>query len=289
MDFTHSIMFHHFHNDAHLPSQGSLSPSDFSDMLLWLSNRYNLIGANEYLRKFERSQLGANDICLSFDDALLCQYDIAVPILEQYGVDAFFFVYSSAFHGVPHNLEVFRYFRTNSFSDIEDFYVQFFELYESVYHGQLHKHLNQSKDLKYLMEHPIYTDNDRLFRFVRNEVLGVDKYEELMLHFMKIKGFSSDGLIDKLWMSEANLEDLARCGHLVGLHSTTHPTQMSKLSKHRQFVEYKENFDHLTSIIGDVLCMSHPCGDYNDDTINVLEELGIRIDFVQIWPLALLN
>ena len=25
MSFTHSIMFHHFHNDKHLPAQGSLS------------------------------------------------------------------------------------------------------------------------------------------------------------------------------------------------------------------------------------------------------------------------
>ena len=74
MSFTHSIMFHHFHSDKHLPAQGSLSSSDFSEMLDWLGNKFNLIGAKEYLKRFEQSQLTDKDICLSFDDALLYQY-----------------------------------------------------------------------------------------------------------------------------------------------------------------------------------------------------------------------
>merc|ERR1711871_464319 len=90
MSFTHSIMFHHFHSDKHLPSQGSLSSKDFSSMLDWLGDRYQLIGAREYLDKFKDSQLDSNHICLSFDDALLCQYDIAVPTLKKRKIDAFF-------------------------------------------------------------------------------------------------------------------------------------------------------------------------------------------------------
>ena len=131
MSFTHSIMFHHFHDEKHLPAQGSLSSSDFSKMLDWLSSRYNLIGAKEYLGKFEEGYLADNDICLSFDDALLCQYDIALPILEEREIDAFFFIYSSVFSENPDNLEVFRYFRTNHFSDIDDFYYQFFKLIDN--------------------------------------------------------------------------------------------------------------------------------------------------------------
>ena len=133
MSFTHSIMFHHFHDEKHLPAQGSLSASQFDEMLDWLNSRYNLIGAREYLDKFENSRLTEKDVCLSFDDALLCQYDLAIPILEARGIDAFFFVYSSVFSGDPDNFEVFRYFRTNNFSDIDDFYTQFFKLVKIKY------------------------------------------------------------------------------------------------------------------------------------------------------------
>ena len=129
---THSVMFHHFHNEHHLPSQGSLSPSDFTDMIDWLNNNYSLLNASQYKEKFENRTLNDTDTCLSFDDALKCQYDIAVPIMERLGIEAFFFVYSSVFSDNPDQLEVFRYFRTASYSDIDEFYEDFFKVVEQV-------------------------------------------------------------------------------------------------------------------------------------------------------------
>jgi len=279
MSFTHSIMFHHFHNEKHLPAQGSLSSSDFSEMLVWLSGKYNLIGAKEYLEKFESSKLSKNDICLSFDDSLLCQYDIAIPILEKNGIDAFFFVYSSVFTGNPDNLEIFRYFRTNNFSSIDDFYNQFFKLVETDLGGDLEQHLNVYSSLNYLNAFPFYTENDKWFRYLRDQVLGVKKYEYLMLQLMTLKGFSPNDVIDDLWMSENNLKDIANRGHLVGLHSYSHPTQMSKLGYKDQYSEYKKNLDHLRKVVGEVVCMAHPCGDYNKDTLTILDDMGMRIGF----------
>ena len=272
-------MFHHFHGSNHLPSQGSLSASDFSDMLDWLENKYNLIGAREYLHKFETSNLADHDICLSFDDALLCQYDVALPILEQRRLDAFFFVYSSVFTGAPDNLEVFRYFRTNKFTNINDFYSQFFKLFETKTQEEIEQHRTRCVNLGYLGAWPIYTENDRLFRYLRNEILGVEEYEKLMVHFMTIKDFSSASVIDDLWMSKAHLIELSKLGHLVGLHSYTHPIQISKLTYQEQLLEYRKNLEHLKPIVGDIFCMSHPCGDYNEDTIKILDELGLRIGF----------
>jgi len=272
-------MFHHFHDHNHLPAQGSLCPSDFSAMLDWLESKYNLIGAREYFRKFERSQLANEDICLSFDDALLCQYDIAVPILEERGIDAFFFVYSSVFSGAPDNLEVFRYFRTNSFNNIDDFYNHFFELVRNNYEGNLEYHQFQYNKLDYLNAFPFYTANDKWFRYLRDQVLGAKKYEELMLNMIEERGFSPDSISKNLWMSEDHLKDIYKRGHLVGLHSYSHPTKISKLSYEEQKKQYKNNFDHLRSVVGDISSMSHPCGDYNDDTLEILDDLGIKIGF----------
>jgi len=279
MNFTHSIMFHHFHNDKHLPAQGSLSSSDFSEMLDWLGNNFNLIGAKEYLNRFEKSLLTDNDICLSFDDALLCQYDIAIPILQERGIDAFFFVYSSIFSGTPDNLEVFRYFRTNNFQDIDDFYSQFFKLVEVEFGRELEQHRSKYQKLSYLNDFPFYTENDRWFRYLRDQVLGTVNYEKLMLHLMASKKFVPSEIIKDLWMSEEDLKEIAKQGHLVGLHSYSHPTQMSKLSYQEQYKQYKKNLEHLNDVVGEVVCMSHPCGDYNDDTLKILNEMGIRIGF----------
>ena len=108
-------MFHHLHDELHMPTQGSLSAQEFREMIRWLNLNYSLIGAREYKAKFEENTLESNDVCLSFDDALKCQYDIAIPILEEYQLDAFFFVYSSAFIGNSNLLEIYRYFRTSCF------------------------------------------------------------------------------------------------------------------------------------------------------------------------------
>ena len=279
MSFTHSIMFHHFHNDKHLPAQGSLSSNDFSKMLDWLGDKFNLIGAKEYLKRFEQSHLTDNDVCLSFDDALLCQYDIAIPILQERGIDAFFFVYSSVFSGTPDNLEVFRYFRTNNFHDIDDFYSQFFKLVEIEFGRELEQHRSKYQKLNYLNAFPFYTENDKWFRYLRDQVLGTVNYEKLMLHLMASKNFVPSEIIKDLWMSEDELKEISKQGHLVGLHSYSHPTQMSKFSYQEQYKQYKKNLEHLNAVVGEVVCMSHPCGDYNDDTLKILNELGIRIGF----------
>lgn len=279
MRFTHSIMFHHFHSDKHLPAQGSLSSSDFSEMLDWLGDKFNLIGAKEYLRRFEQSQLTDNDVCLSFDDALLCQYDIAIPILQERGIDAFFFVYSLVFSGTPDNLEVFRYFRTNHFHDVDDFYCQFFKLVEIECGSELEQHRSEYQKLNYLSAFPFYTENDKWFRYLRDQVLGTVNYDKLMLHLMASKNFAPSEIIEHLWMSEDELKDISTQGHLVGLHSYSHPTQMSKLSYQEQYKQYKKNLEHLNAVVGEVVSMSHPCGDYNQDTLKVLDELGIRIGF----------
>ena len=279
MSFSHSIMFHHLHNEKHLPAQGSLSATDFSEMLDWLGSRYNLLGAKEYLQRFESAALEKNDICLSFDDALLCQYDIAIPVLDKYDLDAFFFIYSSVFSGDPDNLEVFRYFRTNNFMDIDDFYKQFFVLVEEELSAEFFNHRNIYNSLDYLSAFPFYSENDKWFRYLRDQALGPSRYNELMIHLMRLKNFSPKAIIADLWMSEQDLKDIANRGHVVGLHSFNHPTQMSKLSFEEQYIQYKKNFEHLTSVVGSVVSMSHPCGDYNEYTLEILHDLGIRIGF----------
>ena len=49
---THAVMFHHFHNEYHPVGQGSLSAKKFEEMIDWLSGRYSLLDANEYIYKF---------------------------------------------------------------------------------------------------------------------------------------------------------------------------------------------------------------------------------------------
>jgi hypothetical protein len=153
-------MSHHFHGGHHPVGQGSLSSEDFDEMIGWLADRHYILSANEYLHRLQKNSLKDSDICLSFDDALLCQAEIAVPVLRKHKLNVFFFVYSSPFCGDPDPLEIYRYFRSVMYDDIDFFYSEFFEETRRSYESEYHWAENQYDCKIYLSEFPFYTEND---------------------------------------------------------------------------------------------------------------------------------
>lgn len=278
--YTSSIMFHHFHGKKHPISQGSISGENFEEMIDWLASRKNLISSSAYLRKFENSALRQDDICLSFDDSLLSQAEIAVPILNKRDIQAFFFIYSSPFVGNPDPLEIYRHFRTVEFSHIDQFYSEFFQETETEFPDLVNAGLKDYDSTSYLSTFTFYTKNDKWFRFLRDQVLGKERYDQIMGTLMKHHNFDRLKASSKLWMNNTHLENLRDSGHTVGLHSYSHPTMIHKMPMEQQEKEYVQNFEHLYSILGQrPLAMSHPCGNYNNDTLKILKKLGIRIGF----------
>ena len=81
-------------------------------------------------------------------------------------------------------------------------------------------------------------------------------------------------------MNEDILKNISKLGHTIGLHSHSHPTKISALNKNEQKTEYEKNLNYLEAILEKkIWSMSHPCGDYNEDTLLVLRKLGIKIGF----------
>ena len=273
-------MFHHFHGSQHPMGQGSISGDVFEEMIDWLSSRYNLLSSDIYLNRFEKGDLRRDDICLSFDDALLCQADIAVPILNKRNIKAFFFVYSSPFTGIADTLEIYRYFRTVEFSGVDDFYDEFFEEADTFHADSINVAKRNFDPLSYLRAFPFYTDNDRWFRFLRDQVLGKSNYDLIMSSMMKRHNFDSAKVSLRLWMNNTHIKSLSDSGHIVGLHSYSHPTMIHALPAEQQEWEYIQNFEHLSLVLGfKPFAMAHPCGNYSEVTLSILKKLGIRIGF----------
>ena len=82
-NFYHGIMFHHFHdNGIHTKGQGSINKDDFYKMINFIG-RNNILDADVFYEKLKNNKLKNNEVCLTFDDAIKCQIDIALPILEE--------------------------------------------------------------------------------------------------------------------------------------------------------------------------------------------------------------
>ena len=131
----------------------------------------------------------------------------------------------------------------------------------------------------YLSAFPFYTENDKKYRFIRDKVLK-EKYFDLVFEMMKEKKYSQLQRKEKLFMSVDEIKTLHDSGHTIGLHSHSHPTQIHNLDYSSQLEEYTKNYKFISSITKrKINVMSHPCGNYNDDTLKVLKELGVKFGF----------
>ena len=93
-------------------------------------------------------------------------------------------------------------------------------------------------------------------------------------------GYNKEEAKERLFMKIENLRILHKEGHVIGLHSHTHPTVLSNLSIEEQKKEYTMNFLFLESLLGETpWSMSHPCGNYNEDTLKILKSLRIKVGF----------
>lgn len=277
----HGIMFHHFHDKKHIKGQGAISQDDLSQIIEYYQRGHSILPAQEWFERANLRQLKKNDVCLTFDDALLCQYEVALPVLEHYGLTAFWFIYSSVVTGGTENLEIYRKFRTVFFDDIADFYQEFFRtVAHSRYQKTVEVSLKQFSVDEYLSNFPFYTDEDRRFRYVRDIALGVEAYNEIVETMMREQKIDMDNFTNDLWMKDQHVVDLHSKKHIIGLHSHTHPTALSALTTQAQRDEYQKNYHTLNQLLNSAPeAMSHPCNSYNQDTIRILNELEIKIGF----------
>ncbi len=277
----HGLMFHHFHGPGFAPSQGSITADTLARIIEHYAETHTLLNAADYLERASSGRLSERDVCLTFDDSLLCQFELALPVLQQYELTAFWFVYSSVVTGNIEMLEVYRRYRSEFFDDIDAFYEAFFSAIEaSRYVDPVNEKLQEYSPHTYLAEFSFYTDNDRKFRFVRDRALDEAAYQNVMDTMMARSGTSAQQLAEGLWMNADQLRALHNDEHIIGLHSHTHPTTLAEMSTDQQHGEYAHNQRVLTDILGSSpVAMSHPCNSYSAETLTLLDNLGISLGF----------
>ena len=276
----HGVMFHYFHDHRHPAGDGALSADELTEIIRHLGPE-RILRASRWLQHALDDTLQPDEICLTFDDNLRCQYDVALPVLQQFGLTAFWFVPTAVLSGALPRLEIYRRFRVEQFHEVNDFYEAFFRtLATSQYAGRAEAALARFDPSTYLADYAFYTEADRRYRYMRDEVLGTDQFNAIMDMLIAAQGLRLEDLAQNLWMESHHLRRLHNDGHIVGLHTHTHPTRLERLSSQEQLREYRENQNALTTLLEDTpITMAHPCNSYNPETLTILQRLGIRLGF----------
>ena len=158
---------------------------------------------------------------------------------------------------------------------MNDFYNQFFKNVDkdlTLFFKEKNKTINDS-----LERYKFYSVNDVKFRLVRDLLLTSEEYNSIMSKMMDEKEFEKKKINETLFINSKHLIKLKELGHVIGLHSHSHPTLIEKLSYNEQLDQYQTNISILSEMLkinkSDIQTMSHPCGSYNKDTIKKVEKV----------------
>ncbi len=274
------VMFHHFSESEENDALGSITANKL-DEIIHKVGRNRIVPAKEWYERVLAGSLLPGSVCLTFDDALRSQVDIALPVLEKYQLTAFWFVYSSVFEGSTPGFEIYRHFYSSYFSSFDEFFYQFVE---QIKIEGLMTNLPEERERfsrsNYLTEFEFYSVNEREYRFLRDCVLGNDHFNLVMEKMLVKWGLDQKQLADGLWMSNDDLVTLARQNHVVGLHSYTHPTDLRSLTYVEQLSEYQRNATHISKVTGEIpRTVAHPVNSYSAGTLKILKAMGVELGF----------
>lgn len=275
-----AIMFHHFHDDVrHLRGQGSVAVDNLHAILDTYEDL--ILDAREWHDRLLAGDLSKGQACLTFDDGLRCQYDIALPALRERGLRAFWFPYSAPQTGSPDQLEIYRHFRTAQFPDVNAFYAAFDAYWQNgPFEEKIKKSLEDFHADQYLSEYTFYSEEDRRFRFIRDRALDRTEFADTIESMLDAFGYDRQGAAKELWMKPEHFIELHEEGHIIGLHSHTHPTRIVDLDRESQAREFDRNATWLREVVGIATdSVAYPCGSYDQGMIRLLEERGIKIGF----------
>lgn len=285
--FYHGIMFHYFHdNEFHKKSQGSINKDQLGKIIKKIG-RQNILDADEFFYRHTEKKLKPSNICLTFDDGLKSQFDIALPVLEEHKIKSFFFINTINYTKNDNYIELFRFFRNNYFKNMNDYYNEFFSYVDKNLNILFKKEHGNLKSLK--KKFPYYSLNDLRFRFIRDNFLSKDEYNKINFEMFDKKKFMYKNFINMMYLSKKELKKIDKLGHLIGLHSHSHHHKIDTLKSEFQIRDYSQNIDMLSKILdkrkSEIKYMSHPNGSYNKNTLSILYKLGIRLGFKQIMTI----
>ena len=277
----HALMFHHFHSEIHPQGQGSLSAEELDNIIAKLRLQRNLLSSDEYLHKCLGNSIKETDVCLSFDDGLKCQFDVALPVLETWNIKAFFFIPTKPLKGEAINLELFRYFRSVFFDDIDDFYTEFFTISQQYNPAAFLEAVKFCETNVYRSEHAFYTQNDRLYRYFRDRCVSSQMFDDIMLAMIKKRTLATEKLFKVLWMNKHEINQLFQSGHEIGLHTHSHPTNIDAYTYDAEYAEYNENLTCLSQLVGkrNIRSAALPCGLSSMHTNDIFKKIGIDLCF----------
>ncbi len=259
----------------------AVSPENFEQQLKVLQKNYKVVSLQALYKQYFLRPFQKKCIAITFDDGYLDNFLVAGPLLEKYKMPATFFVTSK-------NIGSERYFW---WDELEYIILQSQELppflnidiagepfsfnleAEKLLTGEMRKkHRNYDAFEPVTLRGALYLE-----LWKKMSPLLADEQERVLERIREWAGIKPASGKNYTCMSEKHLKELAgKSLFSIGGHTLSHPA-LSFHNKETQLREIKGNKEYLEGLCGrKVEMFAYPSGSFNNETINVLKELGIK-------------
>ena len=239
----------------------------FNKQLCYLTQNFNVLPLPEGTKRLHDGTLPARAVCITFDDGYADNAEIALPMLQQYGVPATFFVATGFLDGGrmwnDTVIESFRRARGDTI-DLQ-------EIGLGVY--------------------PIATLSER--RQALFSVIDVFKYLAPEIRQSQVEQLASliaENLPDHLMMTSEQVRTLHESGMEIGAHTVNHPI-LARTNDADAYAEISEGKAKLEAITGaPVRYFAYPNGkpgkDYLPAHVEMIKGLGFDAAVSTAWGAA---
>lgn len=248
------LMYHQVLPEHDFMRPHEMTADIFTQHLNYLTANFTLLTLSDALNKLHSNTLPSNAAVMTFDDGYENNASIALPMLNQHGVPASFYIATDFLNGGAmwndKILEAARRWPT----------------------GLLKVSIGDKN-----LEFQISDDKSRAF--AGGELLSAFKYLPLSERAVAVDEFTRE-VIDGLnyMMSDAQVKLLHDNGMEIGGHTCSHPI-LSGLTESKAFQQISDNKQYLESILGQkITSFAYPNGkpgkDYTQQTIELVKRAG---------------
>jgi peptidoglycan/xylan/chitin deacetylase (PgdA/CDA1 family) len=245
-----------------------LTAERFDDLCRWLRAWFQVLPLDRAVWLLAEGGLPARAACITFDDGYADNHDVALPILQRYGLNSTFFVATGFLDGGRMwNDTIIETFRSTGSDTIE---LDDFEVAERLATGDV---AQRRHALGRAIDAAKYMPPDARLR-------AVDRFATRF----------AGNLPDDLMMTSAQVRAMRRARMVVGAHTVSHPI-LARIGADEAAREIEVGRETLQAILDErVGLFAYPNGkpgvDYLPANVEQVQAMGFDAAFSTAWAVA---
>lgn len=272
------ISMYHYTRDlkhSRYPEIKGLDVNLFREQIAFMKSNFNIVTMEQVLEAIStKEKLPEKALLLTFDDGYADNYNVALPILEEYGVQGSFFIPGKTF--MTHQLldvNKIHYVLTsaNIYNLVEDLKKEM-----DYYRGQ---------EFQYASTEELFAKYAVASRFDIKETVFVKQMLQTVLPeklrniissklFAKYVGVTEEQLAYELYMSKEQIRTMKRHGMFIGIHGYDH-YWLGNLPVEQMENDISLALDALDEFVDrKQWVMNYPYGNYNKDVLAYISKQG---------------